>query len=99
MIVDVSHVSEACALQTLQLSRAPVTLSHRNAKSLFDCARNVPDKALDRVPGNGGIVMVTFVPEHVATRRADAKLDDVLDHLFYIAERIGWDHVGLGSDF
>ncbi|KAF3406991.1 putative dipeptidase [Talaromyces pinophilus] len=22
-----------------------------------------------------------------------------LEHLFYIAGRIGWDHVGLGSDF
>lgn len=99
MIIDLSHVSEDCAKQTLELSRAPVMFSHSNAKSVFDCARNVPDEVLDRVPANGGIVMVTFVPEHVATRRKDAKLDDVLDHLFYIAGRIGWDHVGVGSDF
>jgi len=26
-------------------------------------------------------------------------MEMVVDHLFYIAERIGWDHVGLGSDF
>jgi len=42
---------------------------------------------------------VTFVPEHVALRRQDARIEMVVDHLFYIAERIGWDHVGLGSDF
>ncbi|KAJ4421972.1 hypothetical protein N0V82_003368 [Gnomoniopsis sp. IMI 355080] len=80
-------------------TRAPVMFSHSNAKSVFDCPRNVPDDILDLVPANGGIVMVTFVPEHVATRRKDATLDMVLDHLFYIANRIGWDHVGLGSDF
>lgn len=99
MIVDCSHVSEDCARQVLRLSRAPVMFSHSNVKSVFDCPRNVPDDVLDMVPANGGIVMVTFVPEHVAKRRAEATMDMVLDHLFYIADRIGWDHVGLGSDF
>lgn len=73
--------------------------SHSNVQAVFDCPRNVPDDVLDLVPANNGIVMVTFVPEHVATRRRDATMDMVLDHLFYIAGRIGWDHVGLGSDF
>ncbi|KAF5984743.1 microsomal dipeptidase [Fusarium bulbicola] len=99
MIVDLSHVSEDCANQVLDLSRAPVMFSHSNAKGVFDCPRNVPDHILDKVPANGGIVMVTFVPEHVTTRRRDAKMEMVIDHLFYVANRIGWDHVGLGSDF
>jgi membrane dipeptidase len=43
--------------------------------------------------------MVTFVPEHLAARRSEATMDMLLDHLFYIANRIGWEHVGLGSDF
>lgn len=99
MIVDISHVSVDCAQQVLELSRAPIMFSHSNVKSVFDCPRNVPDHILDMIPANGGIIMVTFVPEHVATRRRDATLDLVLDHLFYIADRIGWDYVGLGSDF
>ncbi|KAI1336687.1 membrane dipeptidase [Xylariaceae sp. FL0016] len=99
MIVDLSHVSEDCARQVVGLSKAPIMFSHSNAKAVFDCPRNVPDDVLDLIPANGGIIMVTFVPEHVATRRRDATLDMVLDHLFYFAERIGWDHIGLGSDF
>ncbi|KAF5646559.1 microsomal dipeptidase [Fusarium sp. NRRL 25303] len=99
MIVDLSHVSEDCASQVLDLTRAPVMFSHSNVQGLFDCPRNVPDHILDKVPANGGIVMVTFVPEHVTTRRRDARMEMVIDHLFYIANRIGWDHVGLGSDF
>jgi membrane dipeptidase len=99
MIVDCSHVSEDCARQVLQLTKAPVMFSHSNSKTMFDCPRNLPDDILDTVPANGGIVMVTFVPEHVAKRRSEATMDLVLDHLFYIANRIGWDHVGLGSDF
>lgn len=99
MIVDLSHVSEDCAHQVLDLTEAPVMFSHSNSKTMFDCARNVPDFILDKVPANGGIVMVTFVPEHVSVKRKDATMGMVLDHLFYIANRIGWDHVGLGSDF
>ncbi|KAJ4016318.1 hypothetical protein NW752_003440 [Fusarium irregulare] len=99
MTVDISHVSEDCASQVLSLSRAPIMFSHSNAKGVFDCVRNVPDHILDKVPSNGGIVMVTFVPEHCTTRRSDATMEMVIDHLFYIANRIGWDHVGLGSDF
>ena len=99
MIVDISHVSEDCASQVLSLSRAPIMFSHSNAKGVFNCVRNVPDHILDKVPSNGGIAMVTFVPEHCTARRADATMEMVIDHLFYIANRIGWDHVGLGSDF
>ncbi|PVI01647.1 membrane dipeptidase [Periconia macrospinosa] len=99
MIVDISHVSHDCAKQVLELSRAPIMFSHSNVKGVFDCPRNVADEILDMLPANGGIIMVTFVPEHVAHRRHEAKMDMVIDHLFYIANRIGWDHVGLGSDF
>jgi membrane dipeptidase len=86
-------------LEVLGLSKALVIFSHSNVKGVFDCARNLPDDILDMVPNNGGVVCVTFVPEHVASRRKDARMEMVLDHLFYIAERIDWDHVGLGSDF
>lgn len=99
MIIDLSHVSAACAEQVLQLTKAPIMFSHSNSQACFHIPRNVPDHILDMIPKNGGIIMVTFVPEHLAAKRKDATIDMLLDHLFYIAGRIGWDHVGLGSDF
>lgn len=98
-MVDLSHVSPAAAEQGLKYSLAPVMFSHSNAKAIFDCPRNVPDSILDLVPANNGIVMVTFVPEHLTSRRSEATMEMLLEHLFYIANRIGWEHVGLGSDF
>lgn len=77
MIIDCSHVSPECAEQVLELTRAPVMFSHSNAQAVFDCPRNVPDAILDKVASNGGIVCVTFVPEHVATRRQDARMEMV----------------------
>jgi membrane dipeptidase len=46
--------------------------SHSNMKAVFDYPRNVPDEVLDMIPANGGIIMVTFVPEHVSARRGAA---------------------------
>jgi len=99
MIIDLSHVSPETATQTISLSRAPIMFSHSNAKAVYDHARSVPDSVLDLVPANEGIVMVTFVPKFLARTTAESSLSKVVDHIFYIAKRIGWDHVGIGSDF
>ncbi|HEV7261056.1 MAG TPA: dipeptidase [Bosea sp. (in: a-proteobacteria)] len=133
MIVDLAHVSPKVMHDTLDVTSAPVVWSHSNAFSLCDHPRNVPDDVLDRVAGNGGVVMATFVPDFISQASRDwhrpakdqygktpegidsakaeaeiartagprpkATLPQYCDHLDYLAERIGHDHVGVGSDF
>jgi membrane dipeptidase len=66
MLVDLAHVSDAVMHQVLDIARAPVVFSHSNARALCDHPRNVPDDVLARLPGNGGIVMATFVPQFIS---------------------------------
>lgn len=67
MLVDLAHVSPAVMSNALDVSEAPVIFSHSAARALVDHPRNVPDSILARLPKNGGIVMVTFVPQFVST--------------------------------
>jgi membrane dipeptidase len=98
MLVDLSHVHPMTMHDALDVSEAPVIFSHSSARGQTDHERNVPDDVLDRVPDNDGIVMVTFVPSFVSDQPT-ATLSDVADHIDYIRDRIGAEHIGIGGDF
>jgi membrane dipeptidase len=69
MIADISHVSEATMHDVLDKSTAPVLFTHSNARAVTPHPRNVPDSVLQRLPKNGGVVMVTFVPGFTSSER------------------------------
>jgi membrane dipeptidase len=62
MLVDLSHVSPGTMSDALNVTESPVIFSHSAARALVDVPRNVPDSILQRLPKNGGVVMVAFVP-------------------------------------
>ncbi len=108
MFVDLSHTSPETMNDVLDIAEAPVIFSHSSARAITDHRRNVPDQVLSRLPANGGVVMITFVPSFVSeanrTHEGDgdpprATLADVADHIEHVRRVAGVDHVGVGSDF
>ncbi|MGO4474416.1 dipeptidase [Arthrobacter sp. M-10] len=71
LIVDLSHVAEQTMHDALNTSSAPVIFSHSSCRSVTDHVRNVPDAVLERLPGNNGVLMLTFVPAFISEACAD----------------------------
>ncbi len=133
MMVDCAHVSHDAMRRALDVTEAPIVLSHSNAFALCDHPRNAPDDVLRRLKDNGGLVMATFVPGFISQKLRDwlarsrdrygkaplvadpkaalteqeaqhgpaprATLEELADHIVYLVETAGVDHVGIGSDF
>ncbi|MGQ0646570.1 MAG: dipeptidase [Gemmatimonadaceae bacterium] len=71
MLVDLAHTSPATMSDALNVSEAPVIWSHACARAITDVPRNVPDSIIARLPKNGGVLMVTFVPGFLSQKVAD----------------------------
>lgn len=71
MLVDISHVSPDTMRAALAASTAPVIFSHSSCRALCDHVRDAPDDVLASLAPNGGVIMITFVPDFVSPECAD----------------------------
>lgn len=98
IILDLAHASQKTYYQALEIYSKPVIVSHANARALCNHPRNLDDSQLKALANNGGVIGINQVPDFL---REDSfpNIDDILNHIAYIAELIGVEHIALGSDF
>ena len=73
IIVDVSHISKAAALDAIRLSRAPVIASHSSVHALADHPRNMDDETLRALRDNGGVMQTVAFGGYVKIQPAERR--------------------------
>jgi len=100
IMIDISHPSKEGIRQMAELSKAPIIASHSSARALRDHPRNLDDEQLNWIKENGGVIQTTALGSFLTDRKdPPANMDDFMDHIDYMVEKIGIDHVGISSDF
>jgi membrane dipeptidase len=102
ILIDLAHITEKGFWDVAKATDQPLIASHSNSHVLTPVARNLTDRQMDAIRESGGVVGLNYA---VTMLRADGRddaatpLSDMVRHINYMVERMGIDHVALGSDF
>lgn len=102
ILVDLSHLNEKGFWDVVGLSKAPIVASHSGVWNLCRSPRNLTDDQIRAIGDSGGIVGVNFARGFLRKDGQGEKrttVGEIAKHVAYIADLVGVDHVGFGSDF
>ena len=105
MMIDISHPSKKAIKQMISLSKAPVIASHSSARTLCNHSRNLDDEQLGWIKENGGVVQTVAFKSYLNSEKVKVSntqkvdMSDFVDHIDYLVNSMGINHVGISSDF
>ena len=104
ILIDLAHTNEACALDIIELSAAPVVDSHSNPRSLEESPRNTSNRVMRALADRGGMLgIIPPIPrphgEAPYTSVEPAALDRAIAYIRYAVDVMGVQSVGIGTHF
>jgi membrane dipeptidase len=95
LIIDLAHLAPAAIDDVLVMATRPVIVSHTGVKGTCDGTRNLTDRHIDRIAAGGGLIGIGMW----STATCGNDLSSTVKAMKYVAERVGVQHVALGSDW
>jgi membrane dipeptidase len=102
VMIDLSHMNQAGFEDVARLSTSPLVATHSNVHALCASPRNLTDRQLSQIRDSSGMVGLNFSTSFLhedGMASPDVGLEVMVRHIDYLIEKLGEDHVGLGSDF
>jgi membrane dipeptidase len=97
-VVDTSRCGPKTTLDACAATQRPLVASHTSAGALYEIDRAKSDEEIRAIANTGGLVGVYAVPFFLSPQEEPA-IESMLDHIDYIAQLVGWQHVGVGTDW
>jgi membrane dipeptidase len=110
-VLDLSHMDEAAAYESLDRYEGPVMATHANCAALLrgaDTNRHLPDRLIEGLIERDGVIglvpLNTFLKagwqRQNGSRREEVSLDALIAHIDHVCQIAGDSlHAGIGSDF
>lgn len=99
IVVDTGHCGKQTTLDACKYSTKPVIASHTAAEQVFFHSRAKSDEEIRAIAGTGGVVGIFAMPWFIAEDPENTTIDHFLDHIDYVVDLVGVDHVGIGTDW
>ena len=93
--IDLAHASQKTISDVLRLHNGPVLVSHTGVKGVCNNNRNLSDEQIMEIGKHNGLIGIGLWETSVCGTDAAATAKSIR----YVANKIGVDKVGLGSDF
>ena len=95
MLVDLAHASRPLIDDVLAMATRPVLVSHTGVEGTCPGTRNLSDKHLQAIAATGGVIGIGYW----STAVCDTSVAAIVKAIRYTADKVGVEHVALGSDF
>lgn len=98
-IVDVSHCGKQTTLDTIDYSTDPVAVTHGTCQEVAHHYRGKSDEEIAALAEADGYMGIVSLPWFIAPGRENPTLDVLVEHLEHAGSILGFDNIGLGTDF
>jgi len=95
VVIDLAHASPRAIEDTLDLATRPVVVSHTGVVGTCPGPRNLTDGQIRGIAEGGGVIGIGFFEAAIC----DVEPQSFARAVRYVADLVGVEHVGLGSDF
>jgi membrane dipeptidase len=96
MIIDCSHVSYQTSMNIMELSEHPVVFSHSNPAGLVKHPRNITDDQIVFCAEKNGVIGINGIGIFLGNN--NIQTEKIVEHIDYVAQMVGSEHVGIGFD-
>ncbi|MDA7087224.1 dipeptidase [Pseudomonas sp. SA3-5] len=95
MLIDLAHASRPLIDDVLAMATRPLLVTHTGVEGTCPGPRNLSDKHLQGIAATGGVIGIGYWDTAVCATSVAA----IVKAIRYTADKVGVDHVALGSDF
>jgi membrane dipeptidase len=100
ILIDLSHTGRASTIEAIELSTAPVAITHSCLQRFNPVSRNATDEEVQALAAKGGVFGMNGIARLISPtgRQEGATIAQLVDQIDYLVELVGIEHIGIGLD-